>query len=77
LVSGHLNWYNANIAISVRLYDMKNTNYQADRKETMNEYKLENYKSGPEHNIVFYIPEGTGEQWETNFIEYDFLIGPS
>lgn len=72
-ISGRLNGYNANIAISIRLYDMHNTNYQADWKETMNEYKLKSYRSGPEHIIVFYIPEGTGEQWETSFTEYDFV----
>jgi len=72
-VTGHLNWYNANIVIFLRLYDMKNTNYQVDWIETMNEYKLENYISGSKHIIVFYIPEETGEQWETNFTEYDFV----
>lgn len=72
-VTGHLNWYNANIVIFLNLYDMKNTNYQVDWIETMNVYKLENYISGPKHIIVFYIQEGTGEQLETNFTEYDFV----
>lgn len=51
---------------------MKNANYQADWIETMNKYKLENYNES-EHTVVFYIPEGTGKQWETNFAEYDFV----
>ncbi|NOU59639.1 hypothetical protein [Marinifilum caeruleilacunae] len=72
-VTGHLNWYNANIVIFLRLYDMKNNDYQADWKEAMNEYKLENYSSGTKHIIVFFIPEGTGEEWETNFTEYEFV----
>ena len=37
----------------------------------MNDYKL------VEHHfdmlIVFYIPEGTGKQWEKKFEEYDFV----
>lgn len=72
-ITGQLNWYNANIAIFLNLYDMKNTNFQEDWKDTMNEYKLENYSSGPEHIIEFYIPEGTGEQWEKDFSEYEFV----
>lgn len=72
-VTGHLNWYDASIVIFLNLYDMKNENYQVDWIETMNEYKLENYTSGSKHIIEFYIPEGTGEQWESNFIEYDFV----
>ena len=72
-VTGHLNWYNANFVIFLNLYDMKNADYQADWKETMNEYRLENYISGPEHVVVFYIPEETGEQWETNFTNYSFV----
>lgn len=72
-VTGHLNWYNANFVIFIRLYDMKNTDYQADWIETMNEYSLENYTNGTEHIIEFYIPEGTGEQWEINFTEYNFV----
>lgn len=72
-VTGHLNWYNANIVIFLNLYDMQNINYQSDWKETMREYELENYANGPKHIIVFYIPEGTGEQWETNFTGYDFV----
>lgn len=72
-VTGQLNWYNANIVIFLRLYDMTNKNYQIDWKETMNEYKLENYNGGTKHIIEFYIPEGTGEQWETSFSEYEFV----
>ena len=72
-VTGHLNWYNANIVIFVNLYDMKNKVYQEDWIKTMNEYKFENYKDAPGHIIVFYIPEGTGKQWETKFTEYDFI----
>ena len=72
-VTGHLNWYNANIVIFLNLYDMKNTDYQSDWKKTMSEYELENYVSGPKHIVVFYILEGTGEQWETNFTGYDFV----
>ena len=72
-VTGHLNWYNANFVIFLNLYDMKNVDYQADWKKTMNEYKLENYISGPKHIIEFYISEGTGKQWETNFTEYNFV----
>jgi hypothetical protein len=72
-VTGHLNWYNANIVIFLRLYDMENKNYQVDWKETMNEYKLENYNDGTQHIILFYIPEGTGEQWEANFTAYEFV----
>ncbi len=72
-VTGHLNWYNANIVIFLKLYDMKNTNYQADWIETMNEFNLENYINGPKHIILFCIPEGTGEQWEINFTEYNFV----
>jgi hypothetical protein len=72
-VTGHLNWYNANIVIFLRLYDMGNKNYQFDWKETMNEYKLENYSGGTKHIIVFYIPEGTREQWEVNFTAYEFV----
>lgn len=72
-VTGHLNWYNANIVIFLRLYDMKKNNYQADWKETMNEYKLENYNNGTKHIIAFFIPEGTGEEWETKFTEYEFV----
>ncbi|MBX2966345.1 MAG: hypothetical protein KF845_09385 [Cyclobacteriaceae bacterium] len=72
-VTGHLHWYNANIVVFIRLYDMENKNYQADWIETMNEYQFENYVNGAKHTIVFYIPEGTGEQWETNFTEYDFV----
>jgi hypothetical protein len=72
-VTGHLHWYNANIVIFLNLYDMKNTNYQTDWIETMSKYKLENYVDGTEHIIVFYIPEGTGEQWEMNFTGYNFV----
>lgn len=72
-IAGHLNWYNANIAIFIRLYDMKKNDYQADWKETMNEYKLENDSNGTKHIIAFYIPEGTGEEWETYFTEYEFV----
>ena len=72
-VTGHLNWYNANFVIFLNLYDMKNIDYQADWKETMNEYKLENYINGTKHIIVFYIPEGTGEHWKTNFTNYNFV----
>ena len=72
-VTGHLNWYSANFVIFLNLYDMKNTDYQVDWKETMREYKLENYISGPKHIIAFYIPEGTGEQWKANFTNYNFV----
>jgi hypothetical protein len=72
-VTGHLNWYDANIVIFLNLYDMKNQNHQVDWIETMNKYKLENYTGGSKHIIEFYIPEGTGEQWETTFTEYDFV----
>lgn len=72
-VTGHLNWYNANFVIFLKLYDMKNTGYQTDWKETMNKYKLVNYTDGAEHIVVFYIPEGTGVQWETYFSTYDFV----
>lgn len=72
-VTGHLNWYNANIVIFVNLYNMKNVKYQVDWKETMNEYKLRNYDNGSKHVIKFYIPEGTGKQWEEKFVKYDFV----
>ena len=72
-VSGHLNWYNANFVIFVRLYDMKNANYQADWKKTMSEYKLKEYTSGTKYMVGFYIPEGTGKQWETYFTGYNFV----
>lgn len=72
-VTGHLNWYNANMVIFIYLYNMKNKDYQIDWKATMGKYKLENYASGPKHNITFYIPEGTGKQWKTNFTEYNFV----
>jgi hypothetical protein len=74
-VSGYLAWYNSNYVIYIfaRLYDMKNTNYQADWLTTMNEYELENYTNEPKHIIEFYIPEGTGEHWETIFSKYDFV----
>lgn len=41
-VTGHLNWYNANMVIFVYLYGMKNKDYQIDWKATMDKYKLEN-----------------------------------
>lgn len=72
-VTGHLHWYDANLVVFLNLYDMKRTDYQSDWVETMNEYKLENYMSGPEHVIVFHIPEGTGEQWVESFTGYDFV----
>jgi hypothetical protein len=72
-VTGHLNWYNANFVIFINLYDMKNTDYQADWKRTMNEYKLKNYISGTRHIIAFYIPEETGKQWETTFTNCSFV----
>jgi hypothetical protein len=60
---------------------MHNIDYQADWFIAMNDYKLVEYpyigdddsKYGPGHIIVFYIPEGTGKQWETKFMEYDFV----
>lgn len=72
-VTGQLKWYNANMVIFIRLYDMKNKNYQLDWKATMGKYKLENYTNGPKHIIAFHIPEGTGKQWETRFTEYNFV----
>lgn len=72
-VTGHLNWYNANMVIFIHLYNMKIKDYQIDWKATMGKYKLENYASGPKHIIAFYIPEGTGKQWETRFTEYNFV----
>ena len=72
-VIGHLNWYDANTVIFLRLYDMKNVDYQADWKETMKEFKLENYDNGTKHTIQFYIPEGTGGEWEKKFTDYEFI----
>lgn len=72
-VTGHLNWYNENITVFIRLYDMKNTIHQTDWIETMSEYKLQNYTNGTKHIIAFHIPEGTGEEWETVFTAYDFV----
>lgn len=72
-VTGHLNWYEANIVVFLNLYDMKNATYQVDWIETMNDYKLESYIGGRKQSIEFYIPEGTGEQWKTIFTAYDFV----
>ena len=72
-VTGHLGWYNANFVIFLNLYDMHNKDYQADWIKTMSEYKFKNYAEGPEHLVVFYIPEETGKQWETKFAGYDFV----
>ena len=70
-VVGHLNWYTSGITFFVNLYDMHNKDYQTDWFETMNEYKLVEWDFAM--TIVFYIPEDTGKQWETNFTEYDFV----
>ncbi|MDR0232762.1 MAG: hypothetical protein LBI82_11675 [Dysgonamonadaceae bacterium] len=85
-VVGHLNWYLSGITFFVQLYDMHNRDYQANWIKTMDEYKLieydyPDYKEsvidgivyGPGDVIVFMIPEGTGKQWETKFMEYDFV----
>ena len=72
-VTGQLNWYNANIVIFLNLYGMNNKKYQVDWKATMDKYKLENHASGTKHIIVFYITEGTGDQWKTNFTKYEFV----
>ena len=85
-VIGHLNWYMPGITFFVNLYDIHNKDYQADWIKTMNDYKLveydfaneykdydEDYIYGPGHLIVFYIPEETGKQWETKFMEYSFV----
>ena len=70
-VTGQLNWYNANFVIFINLYDMKNADYQADWLQTMNEYQF--VVKNPGDLIVFFIPEGTGAQWKTNFAEYSFV----
>jgi len=80
-VTGNMNGYNNQINIHITLYDMKDVDYQADWFKSMNEYQLEEHPFqeeddniyGPGHIIVFQIPEGTGKQWETKFMEYEFV----
>ena len=85
-VNGHLNWYTTGITFFVNLYEMHNLDYQSDWIKTMDEYKLveydfaneykdydEDYIYGPGVLIAFYIPEGTGKEWETKFAEYPFV----
>jgi len=70
-VAAHLNWYTSGITFFVPLLDMHNRDYQTDWIKTMNDYKLVEWNFAM--MIVFYIPEGTGKQWETTFGKYDFV----
>jgi hypothetical protein len=85
-VTGQLNGYLSGITFFVRLYDMKNKKYQEDWIKTMREYELikydyPDYKEsiidgityGPGDAFVFYIPEGTGKQWEGKFRKHDYV----
>jgi hypothetical protein len=71
-VNGHLNWYNANMVLFVRLYEMHNMNYQQDWLQTMNTYNLTNY-SAIKHIVVFKIAENSYEQWEADFSSNEFV----
>jgi len=70
-VTVYLDFRSPEIMVFVNLHDMHNREYQADWLETMKDFKLVERES--ERAIIFYIPEGTGKQWENKIMKYDFV----
>ena len=64
------------ITLNFWLYDMKNSDYQADWLKTINDYQLvevmneERYEG---YNIILNVPEGTEREWEGKFMKYEFV----
>jgi len=74
-VNGYLHYQTKVITIFPRLFNMKNTTYQADWLESMEILKLkEDTVSETAGCIIFFhVPEGHEKEWEKKFEEYDFV----
>ncbi len=74
-VSGYLDYKTKVITIFPRLFNMKNTTYQADWLESMKILKLKEDTVSTTAGciIYFHVPKGDEEKWVKKFSEYKFV----
>lgn len=74
-VTGYLHYQTQVITIFPRLFDIKNTTYQADWLESMEILKLEEDTISENAGciIYFHVPEGDEQEWVSKFEDYEFI----